>query len=153
MNNGPPRPPMPPRGYGPAYGAPHETYVFQGVEARESSITRLTVPVLLVCSLAVFLVIATYLATSQFADIKHAIDKLSSKVETLTGELAARITRVEQDQADIKRETWTRRDQEVWCAKIERANQAMGWTCSEEGGVTARYVQPQVNGWSARVKQ
>lgn len=142
---------MPPRGYGPDYGH-HETYIVQP-QQRENSITQLTVPVVLACSLGVFLVAAAIAATSHFADIKHAIDKLSSKVETLTGELAARITRVEQEQADAKRETWTRRDHEVWCAKAERANQATGWTCAEEAGIAARYVQPQVNGWSARVKQ
>jgi len=143
---------MQPRGYGSEYRAPHQdTYIVQS-QPRENSITRLTVPVLLVCSLAVFLVIATYLATSQFADIKHAIDKLSGKIETLTGELAARITRLEQDATVKEREAWTRRDHEVWCAKAERANQALGWTCAEEAGITARYVQPQVNGWSARAK-
>lgn len=146
-----PRGPHPQYGYG--YGPQvHDTYILQQPRAAsDTSITRLTVPLILVGSFGVFLVVATYAATSQFADIKHAIDKLTGKVDSLTGELSGRITRVEQDAAARARAEWTKRDHETWCAKAERANQALGWTCGENGETAARFA-PQVNGWSARGK-
>lgn len=143
-------PPPPPGAY-PQHNHHPET-IFVNAPGRDTSVTRLTVPLLIVISTAIFLVSATYAATSQFADIKHSIDKLAGKIESMTGELAGRINRLEQDGERRDRDGWTKRDQEVWCAKAERANQATGWTCSGEKPDVARFA-PQVNGWAARAKQ
>lgn len=138
---------------GPGYQRPpyppphHDTYVVQQAGSRgrrETSVNAITVPLLLVCSFAVFLVGATYLATSQFADIKYEIVKLSDKVQAMTGELSARIGRLEQDQSG----NHTKRDHEIWCAKAERANQASGWSCGDTPAARA----PVVQGWQTRAK-
>jgi hypothetical protein len=158
QNYGPQSPPFTRPNYGhppPPYGAPHETYIVQATPARTeapTSITRLTVPILLVVSFGGFLVVATHLTTAQFSEIRHAIERLSAKIESLTGELSTRISRVENDTSELAKQGWSRRDHETWCAKAERANQASGWTCGDTEPLR-RYpapAQPQVNGWAIK---
>lgn len=145
----------PPPGHQPQAGyqqptyPPHPEAIFVNAPRAETSITRMTVPAVMVVSLAAALVWATYAATSQFGDIKHAIDKLSSRIEALTGELSQRIGRLEQNDAD----RWSKKDHEIWCAKAERANQSIGWTCGDDAAPNPRPAPvPQVNGWTARAK-
>lgn len=146
-----------PRQYNPApvqrpaapYPYPHhaENVIYQQAapRQRETSLGNVTVPLLMVGSVCAFLIYATYQATSQFADIKYAIKGLTDKIDAMTGELNNRINRIEAEQAN----SMTKRDHDVWCAKAERANHSLGWTCSSE---PPSGRAPTVQGWQARTK-
>lgn len=129
----------PPHQYQPHY---HEA-VFVNTPpppVKETSVNKITVPLIMTLSGAVFLMGITYAATSQFSDIKHAIEKLSGRIETLTGELASRIGRLEQTDADRQRERWSKTDHDLWCARTEQVNS--GWRCADAGEPLRRYGPP-----------
>lgn len=123
------------------YGySPHETYIVQTPPPRDTSVMRLSVPIAIACTICLVLIGATYHATSQFSEIKHALDKLSGKIESMAGELANRINRLERDADDRRKDTWTRADQDLWCAKAEQRNAASGWRCPD--AITMPFVAP-----------
>ena len=123
-----------------AYGHHHhphgrhpEAIFVNAPSGRDTSINKVTVPVIMAISAGAFLVAATYAATSQFSDIKHSLDKLVTRIESLSGELTSRVQRLEQGEAERRREGWTQRDQELWCARTEQRNAGSGFRCSEFG--------------------
>lgn len=134
--------------YTPPHNAPEAVFV-NAPRGGDTPVTKLTVPLLLVGTMAIFLVSVTYSATSNFGDIKHAIDKLSDKVQSLTGELSQRISRVESGQSELKRQQWSKDDHDLFCAKAEKAN--IGWTCGDDANNVSRF-SPKVGGWTARAK-
>lgn len=117
------------------------------VPAKPRSIETLTVPVLLVGSFAVFLVGATYLATTEFTDLKHSVEKLTLKIDGITEKITGRIDRIEADNSA----NLTRKDHELWCASAERANRNIGWACLEHPGQAPRPpTVPTVQGWQVK---
>lgn len=129
-----------------AQQAPHETIYIQQAAPTSSgsnvSVTRVTMPVILALSAAIFLMFATYAGTSQFAAIKHSIDKLSTRVEALSAEFKQRISEVE---TQALADRYTRTDHDRWCLEAERTNSASGWRCPSFRGRETR------SSWTSRL--
>lgn len=120
----PPQPPL--------YGYPHPEAVFVNQAPRDTSVTRMTIPIVMAATVAVALVAGTYGATVQFTEIRNAIQSLSEKMDRMSMDLSGRIERVERD-------GWTKTDHQLWCSRAERVN--AGWRCSE-GALPFRPDQP-----------
>lgn len=138
-----PRQALPPN-YGPVF-------VHQEERAAGLSIESITVPLLLVFSVAVFLVGATYMATTQFHAVQTAIEKLGAKIDGVASGIKERLDRLEADNTG----NLTKKDHELWCASAERANRNIGWACLEHPvQASPRYqpTTPTVQGWQVRTK-
>lgn len=131
---------QPPPNYGPV--------VVQHEQAGES-IEGITVPLLLVFSFALFLVGATYMATTQFNSLANAVERLGGKIQDVADRINGRIDRLETDNAG----NLSRQDHQLWCASAERANRNIGWACTEHPSpLTPPPAQPTVKGWRATLK-
>lgn len=131
-----PSPQPPPPSYGPV--VVHE----QG----GNSIESITVPLLLVFSVALFLVGATYVATTQFNSLQNSVERLGTKIEDVASRIKERLDRIEAHND----ENLSRKDHQLWCASAERANRNIGWACMEHPAPEA--PTPTVRGWRATLK-
>lgn len=113
---------------------PEAVFVNMPPSGKETSVNRINMPVVMAISGAVFLMGITYVATQQFAELKFAIEKLTSKMDTLASDLAGRIARLEQASG----ERWSKSDQEYWCVRTEHVNAGNGWRCAELPGERRR---------------
>lgn len=139
-----PHPHMPPQGYGwPPH--PHPEAVFVNQAPRDTSVTKLTVPAVMVIGVCLFLIGATYHATTQFAEIRHALEKLNEKMDRIASDLSSRVDRVE-------REGWTKTDQQLWCSRAEQVNPA--WRCADNAVPFRREApvptQPRLDSWKPK---
>lgn len=145
------------------FRAYHPETVFVANSSKETSINRLTIPIISAVAAALFLMSMTYTLTSQFESLKYAIDKLTDQVEQVRGDLAGRITSLER----ATKNGWTGADQEFWCARTEQLNSDIGWRCAERPGEPRRRKEaataappsdmpdlmqapPSVGGWSTK---
>lgn len=143
-----------PTGYHYPRGEHHPEAVFVNAPSAPSdqSITKMTVPLLLVGSLVVFVSVGTYLVTSNFSEIKHSLVDIASKMEDLKNNLADRIDRVERE-ADVRsRDRYTRTQHDLWCSRTEQLNAGIGWKCADVDENSRYKFAPQINGWSASKK-
>lgn len=99
-----------------------------------------------------FVSVGTYLVTSNFSEIKHALTDIATKMEDLKGDFVDRISRVERDAEARTRDRYTRTQHDLWCARTEQVNAGIGWKCADVDEPTRYKFAPQVNGWSARTK-
>lgn len=136
-----------PRQAPPNYGP---VFVHQEERAAGPSIESITVPLLLVFSVAAFLVGATYMATTQFHAVQTAIEKLGTKIDGVASGIKERLDRLEADNTG----NLTKKDHELWCASAERANRNIGWACLEHPAPSTPQYQrpPTVQGWQAKLK-
>lgn len=158
MRPPPPRAPQPPQ----PQMSPHyaETVFVNTTTPQATSLTRLTVPLVMMGTICIFLISVTALATSQFGEIKYAIDGLSRQLDAINTSLSDRISRIEQDAVSRSREQWTKTDHDLWCAKAEQINSNSGWRCGESGGTWGQRAEPQqlhrpradTSDWSTTVK-
>lgn len=135
---------------------PDAIFVNQSAPPDKLSITKMTVPVILVMTGAVALMYGTYLGTSELSGIKNSIENLSRDVKTYSETLSARVDRLEYDVQARTASRWTRQQHEWWCARTELVNSAIGWKCADDvpsrvetNAATGANV-PTVNGWAAR---
>jgi len=115
---------------------PHPTgYMYPVPQSRETSISKLSVPFLLVFGGALALVSATggitYSATMAFTQLKSSIDTLSEKVTQKLDSQDERIGRLERDVSDRTADRYTRTDHDLWCSRTEQLNAKLGWRCSD----------------------
>lgn len=123
-------------GYCPPRYENHDTYVYTAPPKDGFSISKLSVPLLLVLVGAAALVSATAAATSTwnnaFDEIKAAIGILEHKLDYVTSTLTRRV-----DELDVRsRDRWSRNDHALWCARTEKLNR--GWTCDRDTEDAAR---------------
>ena len=124
-----------PRPHPTGYSYPQDRHleaVFVNAAREDTSITRMTVPLLLVGSLVVFVSVGTYLVTANFAEIKHALTDIASKME------------------DLKNDRYTRTQHDLWCSRTEQLNSGLGWRCADVDDQRRMQPAAQVNGWEAR---
>ena len=124
-----------PRPHPTGYSYPQDRHleaVFVNAAREDTSITRMTVPLLLVGSLVVFVSVGTYLVTANFAEIKHALTDIASKME------------------DLKNDRYTRTQHDLWCSRTEQLNSSIGWRCADVDDQRRMQPAAQVNGWEAR---
>jgi len=125
----------------------HEA-IFVNNAPRDTSVNRISVPLLMVLIGAVALVGATYTATTQFNDIKVAIERLGDRLTAELGTQATRIGRLEAEMQARTQDRYTKTEHELWCSRTEQANITTGWKCADlEGRI--RFA-PRVNGWDAK---
>ena len=128
----------------------HPEAVFLNAPREETSITKMTVPLLLVGSLVVFVSVGTYLVTANFSEIKHALTDISEKMEDLKGDIADRINRVEREADQRTKDRYTRTQHDLWCSRTEQLNSSIGWRCADIDDQRRMQPAAQVNGWEAR---
>ena len=132
-----PPPPPPQPNYGPVV-----------VQERDSgrSIEGVTVPILLVFTFAMFLIGATWLASTQLNSLQNSVERLGVKIEDVASRIKERLDRLETSNED----NLSKKDHQLWCASAERANRNIGWACMEHP--TQPEPQPTVKGWRATLK-
>lgn len=128
----------------------HPEAVFLNAPREETSITKMTVPLLLVGSLVVFVSVGTYLVTANFSEIKHSLTDIAEKMEDLKGDIADRINRVEREADQRTKDRYTRTQHDLWCSRTEQLNSSIGWRCADIDDQRRMQPAAQVNGWEAR---
>lgn len=128
----------------------HPEAVFLNAPREDTSITKMTVPLLLVGSLVVFVSVGTYLVTANFSEIKHALTDIAEKMEDLKGDIADRISRVEREADQRTKDRYTRTQHDLWCSRTEQLNSSIGWRCADVDDQRRMQPAAQVNGWEAR---
>lgn len=125
---------------------PHPTgYMYPPDGARDMSVQRLNVPLLLVMAGAFALISITggitYTATIQFTEIRTAIERLTDKLTTELSGQSERIGRIEKDMSERTADRYTRSDHDVWCRLTEQMNQ--NWKCADLGQRSRLNFWPQ----------
>lgn len=105
-------------------------------------------PLLMVLIGAVALVGATYTATTQFNEIKTAIERLGDKLTSELGTQANRIGRLEAEMQARTVDRYTKTEHELWCSRTEQANAANGWRCATLDG--RLQFAPRTQGWDLK---
>lgn len=131
-----PQPQIQPRGnvypYPPQHH-PETVFINAPAPARETSVNKITMPVVMACTAALFLIAATYTATTQFGEIKYSIDRLTREITQMSNELTNRVNRLEQLDTERRKDAWSRADHELWCARTEALNADAKFRCSDFG--------------------
>lgn len=127
--------------------AMHEAIIVNNTQ-RDLPVNRISVPLLMVLIGAVALVGATYTATTQFSEIKIAIERLSDKLSSELGNQSGRIGRLEAEMQARTQDRFTKTEHELWCSRTEQANVNTGWKCAQLDGRVQ--FAPRVNGWEQR---
>ena len=89
----------------------------------DTSIHRVTVPLLIVLGGAFALVVATYQVAENFSSIKDGIDRVDRKLDRVSDKTETRLKVLEDRVAHY----WSIYDHEIFCARAETINK--GWMC------------------------
>lgn len=114
----------------PRYGHPEYYDVHIDNRQRQTPMTNITVPLILVFVGGVGLVTATFYATRELADVHSTLQTISRDVSQLRGKIEQDIEELQEDLKHRTANRWSKYDHDVWCAKTEALNSAIGWKCA-----------------------
>ena len=112
-----------------------------------SSVTKITMPVVMVALLLSFVIGVTVVATWQFSALKFTIEGMSDKVDRVVNDLAGRIDGIERELKERTSHRWSKKDHEYWCSRTEQINTDIVFKCAENPG--ERRIE-KTNSWRAR---
>lgn len=93
-----------------------------------------------------FLIGATWLASTQLNSLQNSVERLGAKIEDVASRIKERLDRLETSNDD----NLSKKDHQLWCASAERANRNIGWACMEHP--TPPEPPATVKGWRATLK-
>jgi len=120
------------------------------------SLQAITVPLMIVFLGAAGLVTATHYATKQMAGMHETLRQIDTKVGDVKVNMEREVLSIRTDLKIRTAERWSRLDHEIWCAKTEAMNVAIGWKCApvpNRSIVTKRIRDmafPTIDGWAVR---
>lgn len=116
----------------------HVDPVFVNAAQPPMTINKINMPVIMAVVIGVFLMGITYAATNEFSDLKHAIDRLTDRLEQGVDAMGRRIDRIEKDLGERTADRWSKTDHEIWCARTEQLNSDINFKCAEGTGEKRR---------------
>jgi len=138
-------PPSPPQ-YAPHY--PEQAFIMN-TGPRETSINKLTMPIVMFFGAIITVGVAAAFAATQLTTLGHKIDTVQStlglQIERLGNSLERRVSKNETGVGAIRAGAWARKDHEFWCARTEQVNTALGWRCAENPGDPRRVKSSHEN--------
>lgn len=132
-------------------------YVSYGMPAPRSksvSMDNITVPLILVFFGAAGLVSATYFATRELSDISNSLQSISRDVTDVRTTVNRKLGEYEEELSKRTADRWSKTDHDIWCAKTEVINSAIGWKCAPVTYPAANVGRirdfPSISGWATR---
>ena len=123
---------------------PHVVYVPQTPTPPQTSVDRITVPLLLVVSAGVFIGWASWFGTTSINSIQSDIKEISNKLVTYVARSDERVSRIERSLDARAAERWTKNEQALFCAKTEAIPGNTGWKCAETENGRASLDSPSI---------
>ena len=121
---------------GPQQQPPYAQYVYvphpQMQQAPPStSVERVTVPLILFLSSALFIGWASWFGATSINQIQSSVKELSVVLNNYIQRQDERVDRIETVLERRTAERWTKTDQELFCAKTESIPGNKGWKCAD----------------------
>jgi hypothetical protein len=126
--------------------APCQETIFVNSE-KDTSLSRMTVPFVLVLVGGVALVGITWGAASNFNqlgnDVRSGIGRVEDRLKNVEGNLTSRLGHLEEAQQNMM----SRHEHDAWCRVAEAINVQNGWKCASLRDQHMR-LAPRLKGWT-----